>query len=254
MFIQCQYCQCRLSFQRITHILLILYKTNSPTENSSAFHFSLSNFNWLRLLWKMLPPVAHLLCNHYLCKVSVCKVNFEWFDRKASGGPDITQSAVYKMIHGLDEPPPPTKPSAQRQASEGTTPHSPPHACSQTLSGSANSLNLEDGSHSNSIPQSARSHIGLGRVPARQGLSFLVLQCLYDDTDQDNSVVTTSSDQVTSGSGSLSPVSSVTSTPGSLSSTPGIHGNIPDNLSDGSLSPNYTNTRHGQHCNRGGWT
>ena len=153
--------------------------------------------------------------------------------RKASG-PDITQSATYKMIHGLDEPAP-QRP--QRHYPEGTAP-APLDACvcdPPSDPTNTDSLHVRHSSPSCNSPTSfAINKVRVSPVnplspqpgQTRQGLSFYLLQCLYDSDDSDQDV------PVQSGSGSASPTNSVPSNTGTCT----------DTASDGSLSPTSSTT------------
>ena len=134
--------------------------------------------------------------------------------RKPSGGPDITQSAVYKMIHGLDEPEaPPPRPHQQRYPPEGTTDAAHHRACACDVTNSPCVHAAQNGSSScavsdprtnpppctdSPVPPSPLHQPRLSatscdpatsrdppRPSMRQGLSFRVLQYLYD-SDPEN--------------------------------------------------------------------
>ena len=111
------------------------------------------------------------------------------FFSSSSGGKqqDITMSATYRMIHGLDEPPKPrhiaTRPegmklpgvnACSRPSSTGSSLSSPPfHGDDSPVGTSPFSFSPEN-------PMSPFSPPPRGSM-ARQGLSFLILQQLYDD-------------------------------------------------------------------------
>ena len=113
-------------------------------------------------------------------------------------GQDITMSATYRMIHGLDEP---AKPKTVPAHSEGTNSslgavmggacRPPPQSLSSRGSSLSSAHEDEDSSpngmscfsYSPEHPLSPFSPPPRGH-PARQGLSFQILQILYDSDEE----------------------------------------------------------------------